>query len=105
MSDPKDPRTCIIESLGLEAEGRPDITIDLRSPGALEKLKRQPIPVKEGAVFHMKVTFKVQHHILSGLKYVQTVKKMKVPFTTKEPIGSYSPNTTDKPEYKYTCEF
>lgn len=70
----------------------------------------------------MKARFKVQHHILSGLKYVQVVKRMGVSNKMQEMIvscpvtrttafetrlmhgqGSYSPNTTDKQEYEKKC--
>lgn len=71
ISDPSDPRKCIILSLGLEVEGRPDIILDLREPGALEALNDKPFTIKEGAQFRMKATFKVQHEILAGLKYLQ----------------------------------
>ena len=75
ISDPKDPRKVIIFSLGLEVEGRPDIIIDLTTPGALEALNKHPFTIKEGATFRMKARFKVQHQILSGLKYVQVVHR------------------------------
>lgn len=78
ISDPNDPRKCIIYSLGLEVEGRPDIIIDLKSPGALEALESQPFTIKEGATFRMKAQFKVQHEILAGLKYLQKVTRMGV---------------------------
>ena len=78
ISDPNDPRKCIILSLGLEVEGRPDIIIDLRAPGAVEALEKKPFTIKEGAVFRMKVQFKVQHEILAGLKYLQRVTRMGV---------------------------
>lgn len=78
ISDPNDPRKCIILSLGLEVEGRPDIIIDLRSPGALEELEKKPFTIKEGARFRMKAQFKVQHEILAGLKYLQKVTRMGV---------------------------
>jgi Rho GDP-dissociation inhibitor len=78
ISDPNDPRKCIILSLGLEVEGRDDIVIDLRSPGALEALESKPFIIKEGAVFRMKAHFKVQHEILAGLKYLQKVTRMGV---------------------------
>lgn len=78
ISDPNDPRKCIILSLGLEVEGRPDIIIDLRSPGALEALNDKPFTIKEGATFRMKAQFKVQHEILAGLKYLQKVSRMGV---------------------------
>lgn len=78
ISDPNDPRKCIILSLGLEVEGRPDIIIDLRAPGALEALESKPFTIKEGARFRMKAQFKVQHEILAGLKYLQKVTRMGV---------------------------
>lgn len=73
--DPSDTRRCIILSLALEVEGRSDITIDLSAEGALESLKKKPFTIKEGAQFRMKATFKVQHDVLSGLKYLQVVKR------------------------------
>lgn len=78
ISDPNDPRKCIILSLGLEVDGREDIIIDLRSPGAVEALKSKPFTIKEGATFRMKAQFKVQHEILAGLKYLQKVSRMGV---------------------------
>ncbi|KAF2083922.1 E set domain-containing protein [Saccharata proteae CBS 121410] len=104
LSDPNDPRKVIILSLGLEVEGRPDIVIDLSAPGALEHLKEKPFTIKEGAQFRMKAQFKVQHQILSGMKYVQVVKRMGVSNKMQEMIGSYSPNTADKPVYEKKFE-
>lgn len=104
ISDPKDPRKVIIMSLGLEIEGRPDVIIDLTQPGSLESLKNKPFTIKEGVQFRMKVRFKVQHQILSGLKYVQVAKRMGVSNKMQEMIGSYSPNTTDKPIYEKKFE-
>lgn len=72
---PGDTRRCVIESLALEVEGRPDITIDLTAPGSVEALKSKPFIIKEGAKFRMKAKFKVQHDVLSGLKYLQVVKR------------------------------
>jgi Rho GDP-dissociation inhibitor len=122
ISDPNDPRTVILLSLGLEVEGRPDIIIDLTQTGALESLNKKPFTIKEGATFRMKARFRVQHDILSGMKYVQVVSRMGVKQKMQEMIvslardvlslcccvltswqGSYSPNTTDKPEYEKKC--
>lgn len=75
IADPNDPRTAIILSLALEVEGRDDIVVDLTQPGALQTLKDKPFTIKEGARFRMKVKFKVQHQVLSGLKYLQVVKR------------------------------
>ena len=75
LSDPSDPRVCIIQSLTMEAPGRAAVTIDLSAPGSEVTLKDHPFKIKEGAKFTMIASFKVQHEILSGLKYVQTVKR------------------------------
>jgi len=52
----------------------------------------------------MRVTFRVQHEVLSGMKYVQVVKRMGISHKLQEMIGSYSPNTEDKREYVKTFE-
>lgn len=51
------------------------MTVDLSAPGAVDSLKSKPFTIKEGAKFRMKATFKVQHDVLSGLKYLQVVKR------------------------------
>jgi len=102
--DPNDKRTCVIVSLGLEVEGRPDIILELDTPNALETLKSKPFTIKEGATFRMKVHFRVQNQILSGLKYLQIVKRMGVSHKTQEMIGSYAPNPPDKPTYEKKFE-
>jgi len=100
ISDPNDPRKCIIKSLALEVEGRPDITIDVSAPGELETLKNKPFKIKEGCSYQMKAVFVVQHEVLSGLKYVQALKRKGIPLgKEQEMIGSYPPSTTDKPTY------
>jgi Rho GDP-dissociation inhibitor len=91
IGDPSDPRKCIIKSLALEVEGRPDITIDLSAPGAVDTLKSKPFTIKEGSVFRIKATFVVQHEVLSGLKYIQVVKRKGVRVSKDEEmlVSSY----------------
>jgi len=59
----------------MSSPGRPDVVIDLSAPGAVNSLKDNPFKIKEGAKFTMSAKFKVQHQILSGLHYVQVVKR------------------------------
>lgn len=75
LSDPNDPRVCIIQALTMESPGRDPVKIDLSQPGSEKSLKDKPFKIKEGAKFSMVATFKVQHEILSGLHYVQVVKR------------------------------
>lgn len=126
LGDPKDPRTCIIKSLALEVEGRKDVLIDLSAPGQLEALKDKPFTIKEGSTFRIKVVFQVHHDVLSGLKYLQVVKRRGIRVSKDEEMlvssdffsfcricmgwclieiqGSYAPSTKDKPKYEKKCK-
>jgi Rho GDP-dissociation inhibitor len=75
LSDPNDKRVCIIKKLSMESPGREPVTIDLSSPGSETTLKDKPFKIKEGSKFTMVAEFQVQHEILSGLQYVQIVKR------------------------------
>ncbi|KAK3943328.1 Rho GDP-dissociation inhibitor-like protein [Diplogelasinospora grovesii] len=106
LSDPNDPRVCIILSLTMDSPGRPPVTIDLSQPGSEATLKEKPFRIKEDSKFAMTVTFKVQHEILTGLHYVQTIKRKGIPIPPKldEMIGSFAPNTDKNPIYKKTFQ-
>ncbi|RYP73641.1 hypothetical protein DL771_003529 [Monosporascus sp. 5C6A] len=100
LSDPNDPRVCIIQSLTMESPGRDPVTIDLSQPGSEQTLKDKPFKIKEGSKFTMVATFKVQHEILSGLQYVQVVKRKGIKVgKDSEMLGSYAPNTDKQPLY------
>ncbi|KAK4126423.1 E set domain-containing protein [Parathielavia appendiculata] len=102
LSDPNDPRVCIIQKLTMESPGRPPVVIDLSAPGSADSLKKTPFKIREGATFTMSAQFKVQHEILSGLHYVQVIKRkgIRIPGgKSDEMIGSYAPNTDKTPFY------
>jgi Rho GDP-dissociation inhibitor len=49
----------------------------------------------------MKANIVVQHQVLSGLKYVQILKRKGIRLgKDQEMIGSFPPNTTDKPVHE-----
>ncbi|KAK7982153.1 hypothetical protein PG984_009138 [Apiospora sp. TS-2023a] len=100
LSDPNDKRVCIIQSLTMESPDRSPVTIDVSQPGSETTLKDNPFKIKEGAKFTMVVSFKVQHEILSGLQYVQLVKRKGIKVSKdSEMLGSYAPNTDKQPIY------
>ncbi|KHJ33574.1 putative rho gdp-dissociation inhibitor [Erysiphe necator] len=100
ISDPNDPRQCIILSLTMDSQGREPVTIDLSEKGSETTLKDKPFKIKEGTKFSMTAKFKVQHEILSGLHYVQIVKRKGIRVSKdQEMIGSYAPNTDKNPFY------
>ncbi|KAI9488107.1 immunoglobulin E-set [Zychaea mexicana] len=87
-----DPRRVVVEYIALEVEGREDVRVDLSTAEALEKSKSTPFTIKEGVEYRMKVKFRVQHEVVSGLKYLQVVKRKGVRVDkTEEMIGSYGP--------------
>lgn len=105
ISDPNDPRVCIILSLTMDSDGRPPVTIDLSTKGAESTLKDKPFKIKEGSKFTMTAKFKVQHDVLSGLQYVQVVKRKGIRVSKdQEMIGSYAPNTETTPHYTKRCK-
>lgn len=95
----------VILNLCLEVKDRPDVIIDLEQPGALEALTSKPFTIKEGAEYSMRVKFRVQHEVISGLRYLQRVKwkGMKVD-TSEEMMGSFAPNTESNPVYEKKCK-
>ncbi|CAM0135517.1 rho GDP dissociation inhibitor [Umbelopsis sp. WA50703] len=99
-----DPRKVVVLGIALEVAGRPDVSVDLSTPSALEKSRSQPFTIKEGVEYRMKVKFKIQHEVVSGLKYLQVVKRKGIKVDkTEEMIGSYGPNA-DAYEKKFQTE-
>lgn len=101
IGDPNDKRPVVILKLCLEVAGREDVVIDLEQPGALETLTSKPFTIKEGAEYSMRVKFRVQHEVISGLRYLQRVKRKGVQVDkSEEMMGSFAPNTAANPEYE-----
>jgi len=96
-SPANDPRRVVIKQLKVECQGRPggDIIYNFESKESLEKLKESPFILKEGCNYRLTVTFKVQHELVSGLKYVNVVTKMGLKVNKDDVmIGSYAPAKT-----------
>lgn len=72
-----DPRRVVVTELKVMLPDRPggDITYNLEEKGGIEKLKSEAFTIKESAKFKIQVRFKVQHEIVSGLKYENKIYK------------------------------
>ena len=126
LSDPTDPRDCIILTLEMNSEGRPPVKLELSTPDALSTLKDHPFKIKEGSKFNLTATFKVQHNVLSGLQYVQVIKRKGIRIDKLQEMivsasahvniytmfhkltlqqGSYAPNTDKNPVHTKRCTF
>ncbi|KAH0605580.1 uncharacterized protein H6S33_004802 [Morchella sextelata] len=101
IGEPGDMRKVVILQLSLLITGRPDVVIDLSAPGAVETLKEKPFTIKEGSEYKMRVKFRVQHEVISGLRYLQLVKRKGIKVDkSDEMMGSYGPNTAENPFYE-----
>ncbi|KAK9247815.1 immunoglobulin E-set [Lipomyces tetrasporus] len=103
IGTPGDNRKVVILRLELHVQGHETISVDLDKPNALEQLKARPIVLKEGSQYKVRIRFRVQHEIITGLRYLQLVKRKGVRVDKSDEVcGSYSPNTLEKPYYEKT---
>jgi len=98
VSPKDDPRRVVIKEMKIIFEDRPggDITYTLETKEDLEKMKKTPFVLKEGTHYKIKVSFKVQHDIVSGLKYVNLVYRKGIRVAKdNQMIGSFGPQVTN----------
>jgi len=92
FSPQDDPRRVVIMELKIACLQRPDIVYKLESKEAVAKLKDSPFVLKEECQYRISVTFRVQHEIVSGLRYVNTVYRAGIKVGKEETmIGSFAP--------------
>ena len=70
---------------------RPDITFALDTPAGIENFKTTGISIKEGCKYKLKISFRVQHEIVAGLKFENKVKTTLASEKDDLVIGSYPP--------------
>ncbi|KAG7281151.1 hypothetical protein CRUP_032854, partial [Coryphaenoides rupestris] len=74
------------------------LMLDLQ--GDLSALKKQPFVLKEGVEYKIKITFKVQREIVSGLKYQQVMSRKGLTVDKSAyMVGSYGPKPGQELEY------
>ncbi|KAF8165186.1 immunoglobulin E-set [Crassisporium funariophilum] len=79
------------------------IAFDLKDTARLADTKKNPIIIKEGVEYNVRITFKVNHSIISGARYIHFVKRAGVKVDKlEEMLGSYGPSPTGEP---YTKNF
>ncbi|KAM4595417.1 rho GDP-dissociation inhibitor 1-like [Fundulus diaphanus] len=93
-ADPHAPNVQVTR-MALVCESAPNpLVLDLQ--GDLEAFKKQAFVLKEGVEYKIKISFKVNKEIVSGLKYVQQTfrKGMKID-KSDYMVGSYGPRPTE----------
>ncbi|KIM33835.1 hypothetical protein M408DRAFT_86102 [Serendipita vermifera MAFF 305830] len=79
------------------------ISLDLSNQAQVESYKKNPINIKEGIEYKVGITFKVNHGIISGVRYIHVVKHSGIKVDKLEQmLGSYAPSPDGSP---YTKEF
>lgn len=96
LGNTSDPRRLVVEEFRVifaPEEGVDDIVHDLSTPEGLSKLAAEGITMKEGSKFKYRMTFRVQHEIIAGIKFVNKVKGTIGCEKEELMIGSYPPAT------------
>lgn len=94
VSPKDDPRRVVIVKMRVLFEDRPEghIEYDLDTPEKLEAMKSKPFVLMEGCKYKIEVTFRVQHDIVSGLKYTNAVYRKGVRVDKQVTmLGSFGP--------------
>mmetsp|Transcript_6181 Transcript_6181/g.5524 ORF Transcript_6181/g.5524 Transcript_6181/m.5524 type:complete len:232 (+) Transcript_6181:42-737(+) len=109
LGDTSDPRKLIITEFRVvfaPEENLPDIIHNLDTTLGLQKLQSEGITLREGAKFKFKVSFKVQHEIIVGIRFINKLTKMLVTDTEELSLGSYPPSsnihTFEFPKWEYS---
>lgn len=99
-----DKRTVVIVEMALVFPEDPkldSVVIPLEDASGNAIHKDIKFTIKEKSVYELHIKFRVQHEIITGLKYLHLVKKAGIRVDkTEEPLGSYAPNTKEKPYYE-----
>lgn len=100
-----DKRKVVIVEMSLTFPDQPNlkpIVINLEDAnGDTIVGKEIKFEIKEKSIYQFNIKFRVQHEIITGLKYLHSVKKTGIRVDkVEEPLGSYAPNTKDKPYYE-----
>ncbi|KAH9850730.1 rho GDP-dissociation inhibitor [Lenzites betulinus] len=77
------------------------LVMNLQDANEIAGLKKHPITLKEGIEFNVRIKFKVNHSIISGVRYIQVVKRAGVTVDKMEQmLGSYGPHPKGEPYVK-----
>ncbi|XP_069808492.1 rho GDP-dissociation inhibitor 1 [Dendropsophus ebraccatus] len=92
--DPCAPNVVVTKLTLVCADAPGPLELDLT--GDLEKFKKQSFTLKEGVEYRIKISFKVNKEIVSGLKYQQQTHRKGVRLDkTTYMVGSYGPRVEE----------
>lgn len=82
-------------SLSLVSPSRPTpIVFDLTKPDELASLRKNPVTIKEGSEYAVELKFSINHDVVTGLRYIQVVKRAGINVDKLDSmVGSFGPTT------------
>lgn len=90
----KDPRKLIVTEFRVTFNGpTPDVVFNLDNAAGTTLLARNGMEIAEGAEYKFRISFRVQHEILAGLKFCNKMKKVGLSNSDSLMIGSYPPQS------------
>lgn len=100
---PGDKRSVVIVEMALnfpEDKNAAPVVFSLEDSSGNTLKKDIKFSIKEKSIYEVTIKFRVQHEIITGLKYLHLIKKSGIRVEkTEEPLGSYAPNTKERPFY------
>jgi Rho GDP-dissociation inhibitor len=93
LGDVNDKRKLVVTEFRVifEDDKAPDAVFDLSTDAGLAELTTKGITMKEGCKFKFQLSFRVNHELLEGLKFVNKTKRAVIGTSDELMIGSYAP--------------
>ncbi|KAH3743643.1 Rho GDP-dissociation inhibitor [Pelomyxa schiedti] len=87
-----DPRRVVISEFAIIFRDHPPVVLRFNNEDDVRRAASTPMVVKEGSEFKIRVTFRVQHNVVLGLKILNNVSKLgKTVASDEEMLGTYPP--------------
>ncbi|XBW37459.1 hypothetical protein QEN19_003041 [Hanseniaspora menglaensis] len=100
-----DTKTLISEISFPKYRNSADVNAFLKNNYSPSSSSGEQIKIKEKTNFSIKIIFKVQNDLVTGLKYKQSIKKAGITLDKVDnQIGSYAPNSKTKSSYDITLD-
>ncbi|KAL7693046.1 putative Rho protein GDP-dissociation inhibitor [Plasmopara halstedii] len=92
--DTTDGRRVVVVEFKVELEdGQGDIVYNLDTPAGVEHMRTTPFVMSEGCRYRFIISFRVNHTIVSGLRFHNKVKKTVLATHDAIVLGSYAPRS------------
>jgi len=93
LGDPSDLRLVIVTEMRVQVKDSQDIVYNLSEKGSEKNMISKPFSLKQKCQYKIKISFKCQHELITGLKMVNFVYKKGLQVHKEEQmLGSFPPS-------------